>query len=206
MRRNNSGFRITGFDAILKPPSRATRRASFFGFDPVAEAIPRNIPEDCDCGAVNERGRRRCRKCRRPLAARSRYEVWYQALTSMYFCERYGLQLPVRYADVMSLLPTLRPYPSPRSRCYRDAIYAVTHIVYTLNDYNSTRLAAPLLAARARVSQGKPAMGDQAGRGRYCRRDRRQPRGLRPRRHGSPDGQRTSVLTRTAARRWRLGR
>src|SRR5688572_4357055 len=58
------------------------------GFDPVSEAIPRNIPEDCDCGAVNERGRRRCRKCRRPLAARSRYEVWYHALTSMYFCER----------------------------------------------------------------------------------------------------------------------
>ena len=115
------------------------------GFDPVSEAIPRNIPEDCDCGAVNERGRRRCRKCRRPLAARSRYEVWYHALTSMYFCERYGLQLPVRYADVMSLLPTLRPYPSPRARCYRDAVYAVTHIVYTLNDYNSTRLAAPLL-------------------------------------------------------------
>lgn len=48
-------------------------------------------------------------------------KVEYQALTSMYFCERYGLQLPVRYADVMSLLPTLRPYPSPRSRCYRDA-------------------------------------------------------------------------------------
>lgn len=115
------------------------------GFDPVSEAIPRNIPEDCECGVVNDRGRRRCRACRRRLAPRSRYEVWYHALTSIYFCERYGLQLPVSYADVMRLLPTLRPYPPPRSRCYRDAIYAVTHIVYTHNDYNRSRLPARLL-------------------------------------------------------------
>ncbi len=115
------------------------------GFDPVREPIPRNIPEDCDCGVVNERGRRRCRKCRRRLTPRSRYEVWYYALISLYFCERYGLRLPVSYADVMRLLPTLRPYPRPRARCYRDAIYAVTHIVYTLNDYNRSRVPARLL-------------------------------------------------------------
>ena len=115
------------------------------GFDPVSEAIPRNIPEDCECGVVNERGRRRCRACRRRLTPRSRYEVWYYALISLYFCERYGIQLPVGHADVMRLLPALRPYPRPRSRCYRDAIYAVTHIVYTLNDYNRSRLPARLL-------------------------------------------------------------
>jgi len=115
------------------------------GFDPVSEPIPRNIPEDCECGLVNERGRRRCRKCRRRLTARSRYEVWYYALISVYFCGRYGLRLPASYADVMKLLPTLRPYPRSRARCYRDAIYAVTHIVYTLNDYNRSRLPARLL-------------------------------------------------------------
>ena len=85
------------------------------GFDPVSETIPRNIPEDCECGVVNERGRRWCRKCRRRLAMRSRYEVWYYALISVYFCERYGVHLPVSYADVMRLLPALRPYPRPRS-------------------------------------------------------------------------------------------
>jgi len=115
------------------------------GFDPLSEPIPRDIPEDCECGAVNARGRHRCRSCRRRLAPRSRYEVWYTALISLYFCERYGLQLPVRYADVMSLLPTLRPYPGQRSHCYRDAIYAVTHIVYTLNDYNRSKVPARLL-------------------------------------------------------------
>ena len=115
------------------------------GFDPLSGAIPRDIPDDCECGAVNERGRRRCRACRRRLAPRSRYEVWYTALISLYFCERYGFQLAVSHADVMRLLPTLRPYPGQRSQCYRDAIYAVTHIVYTLNDYNRSKVPARLL-------------------------------------------------------------
>jgi hypothetical protein len=115
------------------------------GFDPRSGAIPQNVPEDCECGAGNEPGRRRCRQCRRSLTRRSRYEVWYYALINIYFCERFGLALPVGYADVMNLLPTLRPYPGPGSRYYRDAIYAVTHIVYTLNDYNRSRLPPPLL-------------------------------------------------------------
>ena len=113
-----------------------------FGFDPGSETIPSDIPEDCECGAVNERGRRQCRKCRRPLSMRSRYAVWYYALIGSYFGERYGVRLPVSYGDVMSLLPTLQPYPSARSRHYRDVIYAITHIVYTLNDYNRSRLPA----------------------------------------------------------------
>jgi hypothetical protein len=115
------------------------------GFDPRAGAIPRDVPEDCECGAGNEPGRRRCRKCRRGLTRRSRYEVWYHALINIYFCERFGLPLPVSYADVMRLLPALRPYPRPGSRHYHDAIYAVTHVVYTLNDYNRSRLPPPLL-------------------------------------------------------------
>ena len=72
----------------------------------------------------------------------NRYERWYCALINIYFCERFGLRLPIRYSDVMRLLPLLQPYPHPRSRHYRDAIYAVTHIVYTLNDYNRVRLPA----------------------------------------------------------------
>jgi hypothetical protein len=115
------------------------------GFDPRAGAIPRNVPDVCECGAGNEPGRRRCRECRRGLTRRSRYEVWYYALINIHFCERFGLTLPVGYADVMRLLPTLRPYPRPGSRHYRDAIYAVTHVVYTLNDYNRSRLTPPLL-------------------------------------------------------------
>ena len=131
--------------AIRRQLEAAVARYSLselFGFDPGVETIPSDIPEDCECGGVNERGRRRCRKCRRLLAMRSRYEVWYCALIGVYFCERYGVRLPVSYSEVMRLLPTLQPYPKSRSRDYRDAIYAITHIVYTLNDYNRTRLPA----------------------------------------------------------------
>jgi hypothetical protein len=110
------------------------------GFDPRCGHIPRDVPDDCACGAFNERGRRWCRECRRRLSPRSRHEAWYVALIRIYFCERWGLRLPVDYSDVMELLPLLRPYPRPGSRHYRDAIYAVTHIVYTLNDYNRSRL------------------------------------------------------------------
>jgi len=115
------------------------------GFDPRSGRIPRDVPEECACGAFNERGRRRCRKCRRRLAARGKYEAWYVALIRIYFCERWGLRLPVGYSDVMRLLPLLQPYPRPGSRHYRDAIYAVTHIVYTRNDYSRSRLPARLV-------------------------------------------------------------
>ena len=73
---------------------------------------------------------------------RSRYAVWYQALINTYFCDRFGLPLSANYADVLCLLPGLRPYPRPGTRHHRDAVYAVTHIVYTLNDYNRVRLPA----------------------------------------------------------------
>jgi len=53
--------------------------------------------------------------------------------------------LGVRYIDVLNQLPKLRPYPNPGTRHYHDSIYAVTHIVYTLNDYNRSRLSPRLL-------------------------------------------------------------
>ena len=69
----------------------------------------------------------------------------------------------------MRLLPTLRPYPRPGSRHYRDAIYAVTHIVYTLNDYNRSRLPPPLLRRERAFLKAEHGLGDQAGRCRYGR-------------------------------------
>jgi len=133
------------------------------GFDPRSGRIPRDVPEDCACGVPTERGRRRCRKCRRPLALRGRYEVWYSALIKTYFCERWGHRLPAGYSDVMSLLPKLRPYPRPRSRHYRDAIYAVTHIVYTLNDYNRSRLPARLVRRECAFLKGSMAWAISRG-------------------------------------------
>ena len=71
---------------------------------------------------------------------RSQYAVWYQALIATYFFDRFGLRLSASYADVLGRLPELQPYPRPGARHHRDAVYAVTHIVYTLNDYNRVRL------------------------------------------------------------------
>ena len=76
---------------------------------------------------------------------RIKYEPWYCALFTTYFCERHGIELGVCYFDVLNQLPKLRPYPRPGTRNYHDSIYAVTHIVYTLNDYNRSRLSPPLL-------------------------------------------------------------
>jgi uncharacterized protein DUF6895 len=110
-------------------------------FDPSVEQAPDDVPEDCPCGHVNERGRTSCRACRKRLRMRSRYEVWYYALTNTYFCERHGLRLGVRFVEVIGQLPRLRPYPAPGTRHYYDSLYAVTHVVYTLNDYGGARVS-----------------------------------------------------------------
>ncbi len=47
-------------------------------------------------------------------------------------------------------LPTLRPYPEQAQAAtdeFYDSIYAVTHVVYTLNHYNQVRLTPRLLPA-----------------------------------------------------------
>jgi hypothetical protein len=54
---------------------------------------------------------------------------------------RYGVSLGAAYADVLRWLPALRPYPEDQDDAdFWDAAYAVTHVVYTLNDYDVYRL------------------------------------------------------------------
>jgi hypothetical protein len=114
----------------------------YFWFEPTVEPPPADAPADCDCGADNERGRKRCRKCRKSLVMISRYLVLLYALIRSYMGERYGIRLGSRYADVVAWLPAMRPYP--RYKTNEDdfywAVYAVTHVVYTLNDYSLYRL------------------------------------------------------------------
>jgi hypothetical protein len=110
-------------------------------FDPATEAPPTDVPEDCACDYVNARGRRSCQSCRRRLKTRSAYDIWYYALTNVYFCERQRIQIGARLSDVMRHLASLRPYPRPDARDHYQAIYAVTHAVYVSNDYGRHRLA-----------------------------------------------------------------
>jgi hypothetical protein len=119
--------------------------AGLLYFDPAVEQVPDDIPEDCVCGCVNVRGCRSCTRCRRRLEARSRYEVWYYALTSAYFCQRQAMPVQVRTEDLMRQLVHLRPYPEPGTRDHYQALYAASHAVYVLNDYGRARLSPRLL-------------------------------------------------------------
>jgi hypothetical protein len=67
-----------------------------------------------------------------------------RALACTYVSGRCGILFGARYADVLKWLPVMRPYPAgvdADEEVVRDAIFAVTHVVYTLNDYNTYRLS-----------------------------------------------------------------
>jgi hypothetical protein len=71
----------------------------------------------------------------------TRHGVWYVALIRTYMTARYGVSFGTRFADVLRWLHVLHPYPDARSDPdFIDAAYAVTHVVYTLNDYDVYRL------------------------------------------------------------------
>jgi hypothetical protein len=116
----------------------------YLGFDAATESPPHDVPEECECGACNPRGRKTCQRCRRQLTMMSSYGVWLDALIRSYMGERYGVRLGAPFADVIKWLPTMRPYPKYEDGDNSDfywAVYAVTHVVYTLNDYSSYSLS-----------------------------------------------------------------
>jgi hypothetical protein len=73
--------------------------------------------------------------------------VWYDALITAYVGERYGVDLGASYAEVLGWLPSLRPHRGPEAPGFYDTVYAVTHVVYTLNDYGQQRIPPGLLPA-----------------------------------------------------------
>jgi hypothetical protein len=127
---------------------RFTARDLLF-FDPATEPPPTDVPQACAFdNIVSPRGSRACLRCGRPLRMRSRYDVWCEALVNAYTGERYGVRLGAAYRDVLKWLPTLRPYRGSEGGANKDfveSVYAVTHVVYTLNDYDQNRLPPELL-------------------------------------------------------------
>jgi hypothetical protein len=117
--------------------------SELIGFDPREEPPPDDLPHRCDCEFQNPRGRKTCKQCKRRFQMRSRYGVWMEALANTYVAERSGILFGAAYADVLQWLRVMRPYPTAAAdeEVLRDAIYAVTHVVYTLNDYNTYRLS-----------------------------------------------------------------
>lgn len=138
------GLRDAALNAQIRMAAERFSAQDLLGFDPVSEAPPLDLPFPCECGLKNQRGRTFCKRCRKRLEIQSRFRVWMRALAATYVSGRCGILFGARYPDVLKWLPTMRPYPVGTDvdvEILRDAVYAVTHIVYTLNDYGTYRLS-----------------------------------------------------------------
>jgi len=138
------GLRDPALKAQLRRAAESIKVIDYFWFDPVNEPPPSDVTEPCWCGTWNERGRKTCRQCRKRLVVINRYKLWYDALIAAYNCERVGVRVGASYWDVLKWLPALRPYRGREggdNPDFYDCLYAVTHIVYTLNDYSLYRLS-----------------------------------------------------------------
>jgi hypothetical protein len=155
---------------LRRAVSRFTAR-DYLLFDPRSEPPPTDVPRDCEHDrSANPRGSRFCRFCHLPLKMRTPQDVWYDALVETYTAEHYGVVLGARYTEVLKWLPQIRPYRGYEEGAnpnFHDTVYAVTHIVYTLNNYSQSRLSPTLLpqeyeflrgALRQAVRQGEDDM------------------------------------------------
>jgi hypothetical protein len=132
------------FKRQLREMAGRFKSRDYFCFDPATEPPPKDVPEECDCGMCNFRGRKRCQRCKKRLIMMSSYGVWIDALTRSYIGERYIGRLGASFADVIRWLPFMRPYPRYEDGENPDfdwAVYAVTHVVYTLNNYSLYNLS-----------------------------------------------------------------
>jgi hypothetical protein len=138
------GVPDAGMREALRQAAEGFSAADFLQFDPASESPPSDVPDTCtSCLEENERGLTRCATCGNALDMKSPYAVLMESLIATYMGDRHGVRLGAAFADVAALVPRMRPY-----RGYEDGgnphftatAYAVTHIVYTLNDYGSWRL------------------------------------------------------------------
>jgi hypothetical protein len=137
------GLRDVALNAQIRAAVKLFSAQELLGFNPVIEPPANDLPYQCECGLKNQRGRTFCKKCRRRLEIQSRYRVWMGALAGTYISGRCGMLFGAHYPDVLKWLSTMRPYPAGIEEdveFLRDAVYAVTHLVYTLNDYGTYRL------------------------------------------------------------------
>jgi hypothetical protein len=137
------GLRDSRFRREVRRAAAGVSAEDLLWFDPSKGPPPEDLSAECACGESNARGRKTCRECKRRLKFVSRYEAWLLALIRGYMGERYRVTLGAPYAEVIKWLPHMRPYP-PLARGYDDfiwAVYAVTHVVYTLNGYSTYMLS-----------------------------------------------------------------
>jgi hypothetical protein len=133
------GVRDPAMKEQLRRMAARYTAVDFLLFDSTREPPPSDIPKDCGkCDRHNARGATVCCYCGEPLEMRDRYDVWTEALITTYTGDIYGVTLGARYPDVIRWIPVMRPYPSGASvktAAFNNVASAVTHVVYTLNDY-----------------------------------------------------------------------
>jgi hypothetical protein len=128
----------------LRERAKTFPAEDYLWFDPRREAPPSDIPKACRrCERQNARGATTCKWDGEPLRVRSRYDVYLDALVTSFGGDRSGITLGAPFKDVIRWLPTLRPYPAGNRQEdseYRRAVYAATHIVYTVNGYSERKI------------------------------------------------------------------
>jgi hypothetical protein len=131
-------------DPAMKPTlTEAAKRfgpVDFLQFDPATGVIPDTVTKPCECPMTSSRTvPLQCPQCEaQPVERVSRYELLLDALVTVYSGDHYGVRLGASLADVTALVPRLRPYRGAeggRNADFIDIAYAVTHVVYALNDY-----------------------------------------------------------------------
>jgi hypothetical protein len=144
------GLRFPRQMDALRRASRRFRAADYLWFDPRREPPPADVPEFCACGWSNPRRRRRCvnRGCRARLDRMSPLRVWTISLTAAFCGDRNGVPFGIGYERMMRWLPRMRAYQGPGDvAAFYDSAYAISHVVYTLNDYGVWLLDPRLLPA-----------------------------------------------------------
>ena len=141
---NLLGLADARMHANLQRAAAGFEASDFLDFDPAHELPPADVPATCvRCSSGNDRGVTRCAACGDALEMRSPYAVLMDALTTTYIGDRYGIRLGASFPQVAGLIPRMRPYRGFEDGANPEFLataYAVTHIVYTLNDYGSWRL------------------------------------------------------------------
>jgi len=115
------------------------------GFDPRLEPPPQDLTDDCKhCGVINQRGRYFCQNCRKKLEIISKYDVWLNALVVTHHLKVNNLLGKELYAETIKWMTKMRPYPKANPMINNEAweaVYAVTHVIFTLNDYGQKKLS-----------------------------------------------------------------
>ena len=110
----------------------------FLKFDPASTTPPKQLREDCACGAIVRAGAARCSECQRPAVPMSAYDAWLEALVHTFHGCRMGIGLGACFFDILSqVAAAIYDNATPLSKkdgYYR--AYALTHVVYTLSNFH----------------------------------------------------------------------